>query len=162
MVVAGEEVAEHLERLRFGAFRQFLRSPSLANVAYGVITFAFAEQRPCKGETSFGARGLTASKTENGSGVAPLFPKPRLRAPSHQAAAGPAWVISNETRVTAETGFSRVSQNEPFDAFLGSRIADPFFYRASFGNLCLSRQIERVLYRGQISGEWRGDLSLMS
>ena len=147
MVVAGEQVAEHLERLRFGAFRQFLGSPSLADVACGAITFAFAKQRPCKGETALGAGGLTACKTVNGSGVAPLFPKPRLRAPPHQAAAGPAWVIGNEARVTGETRFSRVSQNKPFDEFLGSRIADPFFYRSSFGNFGLSHQIERVLYR---------------
>src|SRR5438046_8124398 len=127
MVVAGEQVAEHLERLSFGAFRQFLRSPSLANVACGAVTFAFPKQRPCKGETALGARGLTPCKTLNGSGVAPLFPKPRLRAPSHQAAAGPAWVIGNEARVTGETSLSRVSQNEAFEEVFGSRHDDTFF-----------------------------------
>jgi hypothetical protein len=55
-----------------------------------------------------------------------------------------------------------VSQNEPFDEFLGSRIADPFFYRTRFGNFGLSHQIERVLYRREVSGQWSGVLTLRS
>ena len=48
MVLAREQVAEQLERVGFGALRQFIRPPGLANQASGTVTIAFGEQRPAR------------------------------------------------------------------------------------------------------------------
>jgi len=79
MIVAGEKVAECLERLGFSALRQFLRPPRLANQACGAVTVAFGKQDARERKPALGARRLTSREAANRRGVALLLPQARLR-----------------------------------------------------------------------------------
>src|SRR5207302_4630594 len=129
MVLAGEQVAERLERLAFGALRQFFRAPGLANLAGRAVTIAFGKKGSREREATLGARRLIADKTANGGGVAPLLPQPRLRPPAHLAHDRPMRVVGNERRVAIDIRVSiRMAQQEPFDQLLRRGIAEGFFY----------------------------------
>jgi hypothetical protein len=45
-----------------------------------------------------------------------------------------------------------VAQDEPFDEFLGCRIADRFFDDGRFASPGLAHQIDRLLYRRKVAG----------
>jgi hypothetical protein len=74
MVLAREQLSEQLERVGFGALRQFIRPPGLANQASGTVTVAFGEQHPREREPALGACRLIAYEVANGGGVAALLP----------------------------------------------------------------------------------------
>ena len=156
MVLGGQEVAERLERLGLDAFRQFLRSPGLANPRRCTITVALGQKHPRKREAALGSDRSISRKGVNRRGVTPLLPKTRLRPPAHQACAGPTRVVGNEGGISPEIGVGvGVAQDKPFDKSAGRRIVDVFFDRGRFTGLGLARQIDRVLYRCKIARQRR-------
>src|SRR5450759_639480 len=142
------DLAERVERLGFNVFRQLLRPPSLANLAFGAVAVALGKQDPRERKPAFAARRLAAREATHRRGVAPLLPRSPFRAPAQQADARPARVVGNECRVPAETRFTgRVAQDQPFDELLGHRIADRFFDAGCFASFALAHQIDRLLDR---------------
>ena len=127
MVFAREQVVEQLERVGFGALRQFIRPPGLANQACGAVTVAFGEQHPREREAALGACRLIADEAANGGGVAALLPQARLGPLAHEPHARPARIIGDERRVSAEVRVGlRMTQDEPFNELPRRRVADRF------------------------------------
>jgi hypothetical protein len=148
MVLASQDLAERVERLGFNVFRQLLRPPSLANLAFGAVAVALGKQDPRERKPALAARRLAAREATHRRGVAPLLPQSPFRAPAQQADARPVRVVGNECRVPAETRFTgRVAQDQPFDELLGHRIADRFFDAGCFASFALAHQIDRLLDR---------------
>ena len=102
--------------------------------------------------------GVTAAiadelrESANRRGIAPFLPQAHFRPPAQRVHARPAWVIGDETRVPVETRLTVwVSQDDPFDEFLGSRFADRFFYDGGLAGFGVAHQIElarRVMHQG--------------
>src|ERR1700681_2436742 len=161
MVVACEQIAEHIERVGFNALRQLLRTPGLANLVLGAVTVALGKQDPRERKPAPAGRRLASREAAHRRGIAALLPQSRLRPPAERARARPVRVDGDESGVAAKIRFSvRVAQDEPFDEFLGGRIANGFFDYRRFAGLGLAHQIERLPDRGQIAGQWGGRRSL--
>src|SRR5580704_3710256 len=138
MVLAGEQVTEHLERFGFGTLRQFIRPPGLANQASGTVTVAFGEQDSREREAAFGAFRLITYEATNGRGVVALLPQMRLRSLAHESHARPARTIGDERRVSAEVRVSvRMAQNEPFNELPRRRVSDGLLYGGRLARLGL-------------------------
>src|SRR3984957_6971917 len=154
MVRAREQVTEQLESFGFGAFRQFVRPPGLANQASGTVAVAFGEQDPREREAALGACRLIAYEATNGGGVAAFLPQTRLRPLAHESHARPARIIGDERRVSAEVRVSvRMAQDEPFNELPRRRVSDGFLYGGRIARLGLAREIDRILYRREIGRE---------
>src|ERR1700733_3684637 len=156
MVLAREQVTEQLERFGFGTLRQFIRPPSLANQASGTVTVAFGEQDPREREAALGAFWLIAYEATNGGGVAAVLPQTHLCPPAHESHTRPARIIGDERRVSAEGRVSlRMTQDEPFNEFPRSRVADRFLDGGRLARLGLARKIDSIPYRREIARERR-------
>src|SRR5450631_2167081 len=161
MVVAREQIAERVERVGFNAFRQLLRTPGLANLAFGAVTVALGKQNPRERKPAPAGRRLTAREAAHRRGIAALLPQSRLRPPAQRAHARPVRVVGNESRVAAETRVTVwMTQDEPFDELLRSRIANGFFDGRRFAGLALAHQIDRLPDRGEVAGQRGGLRSL--
>src|SRR5229473_6768567 len=161
IVVAREQIAEHIERVGFNAFRQLLRTPGLANLVLGAVTVALGKQDTRERKPASAGRWLASREAAHRRGIAALLPQSRLRPPAQRAHARPVRVIGDESGVAAKIRFSvRVAQDEPFDKFLGRRIANGFFDYRRFASLGLAHQIERLPDRGEVAGQWGGRRSL--
>ena len=154
MVFAGEQLPERIERVGFRAFRQFLRTPGGAHLAFGPVTVALGQERPRQRKPALGAQWLIAGEAADRGGVGAILPQPRFRPPAQFARARPARVVGEESRVAGKAPITiLLSQDEPFDEFLGRGVAEGFLDGRRFADLGLPHQIDRLLHRRKIAGQ---------
>src|SRR6185437_9252885 len=137
MVLARQQVVEQFERFGFGALRQFIRPPGLANQASGAVTITFGEQYPREREAALGGCLVIADEATNGGGVAAVLPQARLSPLAHRSHARPVRIIGDERRVPAEIRVSvRMAQDEPFNELPCRRVSNGLLYSGRLGGLC--------------------------
>jgi len=134
MVLAGEQLAERLERLGFGTLRQLVRPPGLARPARGAVTVALGEKGSRQRETALGLVGLSPVKPANRGCVEALLPQPCLR-PRRRISAMPAnpGLFGNERRKAGLNFASAVRgrKDVPFDELCARRGSPNFLGRRS-------------------------------
>jgi hypothetical protein len=161
MILARQQIAERLQRVGLGTFRQFIRPPGLAHQARGSLAIAFGQKNARERELALRAQRLIADKAANRGGIAALLPQPRLGPPAQLRHARPAGIVGNEGGVAAEFGVAlRMAQHVPFHELLRRRIADSVLYGDRVAGLAAARQIDRILHQRKIAYERRRGLFL--
>src|SRR5260370_2126754 len=101
MVVAREQIAEHIERVGFNAFRQLLRTPGLANLVLGAVTVALGKQDPRERKPAPAGRRLAGREAAHRRGTPALLPPHPLPPPPSPPHPRPVPVFPDEHAVSS-------------------------------------------------------------
>src|SRR5690242_15651711 len=75
MILARHDVVEYIKRACLRDFRQFIRAPGLANLAFGSVSISRSNQRASKCKPAERTRRLTIYKSEHGRRICLLLPE---------------------------------------------------------------------------------------